>query len=79
MAEADLALRGEGDLLGTRQAGLPPLAFASLGDPLLLLAAREDAAIVAEGEADLDPGTRARLVLALRSCWAGALAPLRSG
>ena len=79
VAESDLALRGEGELLGTRQAGLPPFAFASLGDPLLLRAAREDAAAVADGEADLDPGTRARLLLALRSRWAGALAPLRSG
>ncbi len=78
VAEADLALRGEGDLLGTRQAGLPPLTFASLCDPLLMKIAREDAAAVAGG-ASLEAGTLARLLLALRSRWAGALAPLRSG
>jgi ATP-dependent DNA helicase RecG len=79
VAEADLALRGEGDLLGTRQAGLPPLTFASLADPLLLKAAREDAAAVAAGTAGLEPGTEARLLQALRIRWAGAFAPLRSG
>jgi ATP-dependent DNA helicase RecG len=79
VAEADLALRGEGDLLGTRQAGLPPLAFGSVSDPLLLKAAREDAAAVAKEGAALDPDVRARLLLALRTRWAGALAPLRSG
>ena len=79
VAEADLALRGEGDLLGTRQAGLPPLTFASLGDPLLLKAAREDAAVVAAGTAGLESGTGARLLRILRGRWAGAFAPLRSG
>ncbi len=33
IAEADLRLRGAGNLLGTRQAGLPPLRVASLFDP----------------------------------------------
>lgn len=79
VAEADLTLRGGGDLLGTRQAGLPPLAFASLSDAPLLTAAREDAARAAGGEAGLDAESRARLLRALRSRWAGALAPLRSG
>lgn len=79
VAEADLTLRGGGDLLGTRQAGLPPLAFASLGDVALLGAAREDAANAAGGEAGLDAESRAQLLRALRSRWAGALAPLRSG
>jgi len=40
LAEADLALRGPGDLLGTRQAGLSALAAGSIED---LLAARDDA------------------------------------
>ena len=33
IAEQDLALRGAGNLLGTRQSGLPPLRVASLFDP----------------------------------------------
>jgi ATP-dependent DNA helicase RecG len=33
IAEADLALRGAGNVLGTRQSGLPPLRVASLFDP----------------------------------------------
>ena len=33
IAEADLELRGAGNLLGTRQSGLPPLRVASLCDP----------------------------------------------
>jgi ATP-dependent DNA helicase RecG len=33
IAEADLELRGAGNVLGTRQAGLPPLRVASLFNP----------------------------------------------
>jgi len=33
IAESDLTLRGAGNLLGTRQSGLPPLRVASLFDP----------------------------------------------
>ena len=33
IAEQDLVLRGAGNLLGTRQSGLPPLRVASLFDP----------------------------------------------
>ncbi|HET8586667.1 MAG TPA: hypothetical protein VFM74_02210, partial [Candidatus Limnocylindria bacterium] len=33
IAEADLRLRGAGNVLGTRQAGLPPLRVASLFEP----------------------------------------------
>jgi ATP-dependent DNA helicase RecG len=33
IAEADLELRGSGNVLGTRQSGLPPLRVASLFDP----------------------------------------------
>ncbi len=43
LAEIDLALRGEGELLGTRQHGLPRFAAAELPeDTPLLLAAREE-------------------------------------
>ena len=45
LAEADLSIRGPGDLLGTRQAGLAPLRLASLvADRGWLEVARKDAA-----------------------------------
>ena len=58
IAEEDLRLRGAGNLLGTRQSGLPPLKVASLFDPRhleLAQRARELAdELVAKGE--LRPG-----------------------
>ncbi len=53
IAEADLRLRGPGDILGTAQSGLPPL---KLGDPIidaaLMMAARESARAIFQE----DPG-----------------------
>ena len=37
LAEKDLEIRGQGDLLGTMQHGLPPLRIASLGRDIILL------------------------------------------
>ncbi|PKQ19242.1 MAG: ATP-dependent DNA helicase RecG [Actinobacteria bacterium HGW-Actinobacteria-6] len=52
LAEEDLRLRGEGELLGQKQSGLPRLRLASLvGDADLLDMAREDAREIVE----LDP------------------------
>jgi ATP-dependent DNA helicase RecG len=43
LAEVDLALRGEGEILGTRQHGLPRFAVASLPeDSAALIAARQE-------------------------------------
>ncbi|HEX2044995.1 MAG TPA: helicase-related protein, partial [Gaiellaceae bacterium] len=57
LAEVDLELRGEGQLLGTRQAGLPDLKFASLTRHRHLIAkARLWAEKLADAEADVaDP------------------------
>jgi ATP-dependent DNA helicase RecG len=57
LAEVDLELRGEGQLLGVRQSGLPDLKFASLArDRELLAKAREWAARLAdEDEVVLQP------------------------
>ncbi|MEW6754465.1 MAG: ATP-dependent DNA helicase RecG, partial [Candidatus Latescibacterota bacterium] len=50
IAEWDLRLRGPGELLGTRQAGLPPFRVADLGrdQDLLLLARQEATRVLAE-------------------------------
>jgi len=42
LAEVDLALRGEGEVLGTRQSGLPRFAVAELPEEAALLAAARD-------------------------------------
>ncbi|MBT3306484.1 MAG: ATP-dependent DNA helicase RecG, partial [Alphaproteobacteria bacterium] len=57
IAEEDLKLRGAGELLGTRQSGLPEFRMADLsvhGD--LLAAARDDAALILNRDADLESG-----------------------
>jgi len=44
IAEADLSIRGPGELLGTRQSGLPDFRLANLArDSQLLLDARQEA------------------------------------
>ncbi|MGB4593166.1 MAG: ATP-dependent DNA helicase RecG [Coriobacteriia bacterium] len=57
LAEEDLRLRGEGEILGQRQSGLPQLRIATLvGDEELLQTAREDARSLVESDPDLrDP------------------------
>jgi len=67
IAEADLELRGAGNLLGTRQAGLPPLRVASLFEPRHLLLA-ERARALADRLVTADPALAERPILArLRS------------
>ncbi len=63
IAEADLQLRGAGNLLGTRQAGLPPLRVASLFEPRHLRLA-ERARALAEEVVGNDPTLAARPGLA---------------
>jgi ATP-dependent DNA helicase RecG len=54
IAEEDLRLRGAGELLGTRQSGLPEFRLADLAvHGELLAAARDDAAIVLSRDPDL--------------------------
>jgi ATP-dependent DNA helicase RecG len=63
IAEADLALRGAGNVLGTRQAGLPPLRVASLFEPRHLVLA-ERARELADSLVSADPLLSARPLLA---------------
>ena len=62
IAEADLRLRGAGNVLGTRQAGLPPLRVASLFDPRHLALA-ERARSLATEIVSSDPGLQQRPAL----------------
>jgi ATP-dependent DNA helicase RecG len=63
IAEADLRLRGEGEILGTRQSGLPGFRLADLDrDDDLLAAARDDARLLIER----DPGLASERGQALR-------------
>jgi ATP-dependent DNA helicase RecG len=63
IAEADLELRGAGNLLGTRQSGLPPLRVASLFEPRHVRLA-ERARGLADAVVAEDPGLAGRPGLA---------------
>jgi ATP-dependent DNA helicase RecG len=57
IAEEDLRLRGEGEVLGTRQSGLPGFKLARLeSDADLLAAARDDARLIVDRDPDLTSG-----------------------
>jgi ATP-dependent DNA helicase RecG len=68
IAEEDLRLRGEGEVLGTRQSGLPGFRLARLdADADLLGAARDDARLVIDRDPDLtsERGQALRILLYL--------------
>jgi ATP-dependent DNA helicase RecG len=63
LAEVDLALRGEGEVLGTRQHGLPRFAVAELpGDMATLLEAREEILTLLREHGSLDAAARGPLM-----------------
>ncbi|MBT7582030.1 MAG: ATP-dependent DNA helicase RecG [Kordiimonadaceae bacterium] len=68
IAEEDLKLRGAGEVLGTRQSGLPKFKVASLEDHTSLIAmARDDARLILEKDPDLskERGKNLRVLLYL--------------
>lgn len=74
IAEADLELRGPGDLLGTEQTGLPPIRLAKLPRDLHLLEdAREEAAklLATDPELASRPDLRPRLAMWEKRLFAG--------
>ena len=63
IAEADLRLRGAGNLLGTRQSGLPPLRVASLFEPRHLRLAQRAGGLAAQlTAADAELASRPELI-----------------
>jgi ATP-dependent DNA helicase RecG len=74
LAEVDLSLRGEGEILGTRQSGLPRFAVADLPDDTpTLIAAREEALALLRRYGSLeDPALGPLLEAARRRFGAGA-------
>jgi ATP-dependent DNA helicase RecG len=78
LAEIDLSLRGEGEILGTRQSGLPRFAVARLPeDSETLIAAREEVlALLGEHGSLADPALGPLLDAARRRFGAGAADPI---
>jgi len=78
LAEIDLGLRGEGEILGTRQSGLPRFAVARLPeDADTLIAAREEVlALLREHGSLADPALGPLLDAARRRFGAGAADPI---
>ena len=72
LAEVDLALRGEGEVLGTRQHGLPRFALAELPeDTPLLLEAREEVLTLLREHGSLDAAPLGPLMDAARRRFGG--------
>ncbi len=71
IAEVDLALRGPGELAGTRQAGMPEFRVASLvrDRELLELAKRDAAALVNGSDPQITPDDKARAMAHLKAHW----------
>jgi ATP-dependent DNA helicase RecG len=74
IAEADLKLRGPGELLGTRQHGLPVFKAANLVDDLdLITAARDDAADLLRRDPELILAEHRALHAAIHETYGGIL------
>lgn len=74
IAEEDLKIRGAGDFLGTRQAGLPDFRTEeALTDTALLKAARDEAFAWLERNPSLDGPEGEVLKIVLKERWAGKL------
>jgi len=74
IAESDLKIRGPGDFLGTRQAGLPELKVADiLRDGGVLELARREAFALVESDPELTAPGNERLLSELMARWGGRL------
>lgn len=80
IAETDLRLRGPGQLLGTRQHGLPELRVGDMvADFGLLSEARDDAFALAASDPQLNQADHPRLVEAIRRLWGEKLVYVDAG
>ncbi len=80
LAEIDLRLRGEGQVLGDRQHGLPALRLASvITDGELIELARVDAGILVEGDPHLTSREHGPLLAELKRTYAAAWEWVSSG
>jgi len=80
IAEADLAIRGPGELMGLRQAGLPDFRIAHIArDAEILAAARADALSLVESDSLLENQENALLRKVLLKRWQGRLELARTG
>ncbi|MFA7248207.1 MAG: ATP-dependent DNA helicase RecG [Dehalococcoidia bacterium] len=76
LAEADLQLRGPGDLFGTAQSGIPSLRVASLLDAPLIDAARREAETLLDEDPDLKRLDHQALKAAIASRTASVVAEM---
>jgi len=80
LAEADMAIRGPGDILGTRQSGLPDFRIASIiRDAQILNEAKEDAFEIVAVDPLLERPEHSLLKEVLISRWQGKLEMARTG
>ena len=80
IAEEDLAIRGPGEFMGTRQSGVPDFRVAHiLRDAHILAEARADAFSLAENISGLDDGRYALLKKILFHRWGGRFELARTG
>jgi len=80
LSEADLALRGPGEFLGTRQSGLPDLVVADLlRDQAILQEAREEAFRMVSDDPELRRPEHAGIARELTRRWAHKLSLARIG
>ena len=80
IAEADLALRGPGEFLGTRQSGLPDFRVANIvRDSRILEAARQEAQAWLAKDPELRSPASRRIRAILEDRWAGRLELARVG
>ena len=78
IAEEDLAIRGPGEFLGTRQSGLPDLRVSDIiRDALLLQEARREAFALIEQDPDLNAVPVVRR--SVENFWKGKIEFLKTG